>query len=217
MDSDPFILSHGGAAVLSPREVPADVLGRNAPARPELEKLHDMAASYFRCKCPDETALERRPPVALGLRGPGHVFTAKPGFRKPRKRLGVDGSVAIVEYGRLDTESVYIDCVGVIEMPPQDGRPVLRHQKACNLRLDAAGQLSQSGTWYYRYAPAAVREFLRVAETFTTSPWQVFARSVDNCCCCGRALTDGTSRSRGVGPECLRSAALCFGAEPAPQ
>jgi hypothetical protein len=32
----------------------------------------------------------------------------------------------------------------------------------------------------------------------------VFARSHDNCSCCGKALTDELSRSRGIGPECIK-------------
>jgi hypothetical protein len=33
----------------------------------------------------------------------------------------------------------------------------------------------------------------------------VFARSHDSCCVCGRHLTDEQSRSRGIGPECIKT------------
>jgi len=194
----------------SNHDEPAEVLERFAQAKPKLERFYDMAVNYFRCKCLDKTNLERRPPVALCLRDPDHVFTVKPGFKHPRKRL-VDGSVTIVEYGQMEFETVYIDCVSITEMPSQSGRPVLKHTKACKLRLDESGQLSQHGTWYYRYAPIAVHEFVNVVSDFILFPWQIFGRSKDNCCCCRKPLTDDTSRSRGIGPECLRSAALCFG------
>ena len=189
-----------------PHEAPADVLVRYAAAQPKLQKLYDMAVNYFRCKCLDKTNLKRRPPVALCLRDPDHVFTLKPGFRQPRKRL-VDRIETIVEYGQMEFDTIYIDCVSVIEMPPQNGRPVLQHQRACKLRVNEAGQLSWS-SWTYRYAPIAVHEFVNTANDFILFPWQIFSRSKDRCCCCGKRVTDDISRSRGIGPECLRSAAL---------
>lgn len=71
---------------------PAEVLERYAAAQPKLQKLYDMAVNYFQCKCLDKTNLERRPPVALSLRDPDHVFTIKPGFKQPKKVFHVDGS-----------------------------------------------------------------------------------------------------------------------------
>jgi hypothetical protein len=191
-------------------EDPAAVLERYTVAQPKLQKFYEMAVNYFQCKCLNKTNLERRPPVALCLRDPDHVFTLKPGFRQPVKRL-VNGIVTFAEYGQMEFDALYIDCVSVVEMPPLDGRPVLRHQRACKLRLDESGRLSQSGTWYYRYGPIAVHEFVNTVNDFILFPWQIFSRSKDRCCCCGKPLTDEISRSRGVGPECLRSAALCFG------
>jgi hypothetical protein len=32
----------------------------------------------------------------------------------------------------------------------------------------------------------------------------VFSRQADKCCCCGKALTDVVSRTRGIGPERIR-------------
>lgn len=194
----------------SDHETPADVLKRYADAQPKLQKFYDMAVNYFRCKCLDKFNLERRPPVSLCLRDPDHIFTAKPGFKQPRKRI-VDGIVSIVEYGEMEFDTIYLDCVSIIEMPPKDGRPVLKHQKACKLKLNEAGQLVWSGAWYHRFAPIAVHEFISTVSDFILFPWQIFSRSKDRCCCCGKWLTDDISRSRGIGPECLRSAALCFG------
>jgi hypothetical protein len=39
---------------------------------------------------------------------------------------------------------------------------------------------------------------------FLMTPEQVFARQADHCCCCGKILTDIVSKTRGIGPECLR-------------
>lgn len=189
----------------------AEVLERYVKATPKLETFYDMAVNYFQCKCLGKTNLERCPPVALSLRDPDHVFTVRPGFKKPKKRRQADGSAIFEQYGQMQFDTVYIDCVSITELPPQNGRPVLKHSKACKLQLDASGKLSQHGTWYHRQAPIAVHEFVNVVGEFILFPWQIFSRSKDRCCCCGKLLTDNISRSRGVGPECLRSAALCFG------
>lgn len=192
-------------------QAPAEVLDRFVQEKLKLQKFYDMAVNYFRCKCLDKTNLERRPPVALCLRDPDHVFTIKPGFKQPRKHFHLDGSVTIEEYGQMQFDTIHIDCVSIIEMPPPKGRPILQHQRACKLRLNGAGQLSRSGVWYYRFAPVALHEFISTVNDFILFPWQVFGRSKDNCCCCGKRLTDDSSRAKGIGPECLRNAALCFG------
>lgn len=193
---------------------PTEVLERYSHVNHRLQKFFDMTINYFRCKCLDKTNLERCPPVALCLRDPDHVFTMKPGYKSANKRRQQDGAVIVEEYGQMLYDTVYIDCISINQMPPQNGRTVLRHTKACKLRLDEQGQLTHHGIWYYRYAPSAVDEFIKLVNDFILFPWQVFSRSESRCCCCGRWLTDDVSRSRGIGPECLRSAALCFG-EPA--
>lgn len=195
------------------QDSPAEVLERFESAQPKLQIFYEMAVNYFRCKCLDKKNLERRPPVALCLRDPDHVFTIKPGFRSPRKRL-VDGILTIVEYGQMDFDTIYIDCVSVTEMPSQSGRPILQHNHACKLRINKAGELTCSGNWYFQYAPIAVHGFVDIVKEFVLFPWLILGRSKDNCCCCGKPLMDETSRSRGVGPECLRNAALCFGQPP---
>ena len=192
---------------------PTEVLERYAQAQPKLKTFYDMAVNYFRCKCLDKTNLERRPPVALCLRDPDHVFTIKPGFKSPRKRL-VNGVETIIEYGQMDFDTIYIDCVSITETPSQNGGAMLQHHRACKLRLNESGQLTSSGSWYYRFAPIAVHEFVNTARGFVLFPWQIFGRSKDRCCCCRKPLVDETSRSRGIGPECLRHAALCFGESP---
>lgn len=189
---------------------PAEVLEHFESAQPKLQTFYDMAVNYFRCKCLDKTDLERRPPVALCLRDPDHVYTVKPGFQSPKKKL-VDGYVTFIEYGQMEFHTLYIDCVSITEKPSESGRPILQHHRACKLKLKEDGQLTWSGTWHHRFAPIAVHEFVETVKDFVLFPWMIFGRSKDRCCCCGRWLTDDTSRSRGIGPECLRSAALCFG------
>ena len=50
-----------------------------------------------------------------------------------------------------------------------------------------------------------VMTVLGTMEDFLVNPRFVLARSHDNCCCCGRCLTDELSQSRGIGPECIKN------------
>jgi hypothetical protein len=49
-----------------------------------------------------------------------------------------------------------------------------------------------------------MRRSVAVLDDFLTDRRQVFARSHDNCCVCGRSLADEQSKSRGIGPECVK-------------
>jgi hypothetical protein len=44
------------------------------------------------------------------------------------------------------------------------------------------------------------------AAAFLDDPFAAFAKSANICCICRRKLTDEVSRSRGIGPECLKHA-----------
>lgn len=55
---------------------------------------------------------------------------------------------------------------------------------------------------------SAVNDVVTVLGTmddFLNAPTSVLARSHDHCCCCGRGLRDELSRSRGIGPECIKT------------
>jgi hypothetical protein len=58
--------------------------------------------------------------------------------------------------------------------------------------------------WYHSTAEADLRRCLNTMTAFVEDGRSVLARSNANCCVCGKGLTDELSRSRGIGPECLR-------------
>ena len=61
-----------------------------------------------------------------------------------------------------------------------------------------------------RIYPSALRDAHKVVGTirdFLADRRAVLARNCDQCCICGRKLTDELSRSRGIGPECVQTAA----------
>jgi hypothetical protein len=45
-----------------------------------------------------------------------------------------------------------------------------------------------------------LRAILDTAHDLLMDPAEVFSRQADKCCCCGKALTDVVSRTRGIGP-----------------
>jgi hypothetical protein len=51
---------------------------------------------------------------------------------------------------------------------------------------------------------ARLRTILDTAHDLLMDPADVFSRQADKCCCCGKALTEVVSRTRGIGPECIR-------------
>jgi hypothetical protein len=56
----------------------------------------------------------------------------------------------------------------------------------------------------YSTMESDITRVLRTMEDFVTDYRAVLARNHDHCCVCGKALTDTLSRSRGIGPECIR-------------
>jgi hypothetical protein len=51
---------------------------------------------------------------------------------------------------------------------------------------------------------ALADQALQTIADYLADPATVFARSHGHCCICGRSLTDELSRSRGIGPECIK-------------
>jgi hypothetical protein len=90
---------------------------------------------------------------------------------------------------------------------PVNGVQARKFDRQLELRLDptdSVGLPMISGTAHQNIsrAIAVMREFLE-------DHCIVFARSHDNCCCCGKGLTDELSRSRGIGPECIKKLDWC--------
>lgn len=57
----------------------------------------------------------------------------------------------------------------------------------------------------YRSAPDDARRIIATIRDYLEQPAATLARGSDHCCICGRGLSDELSRSRGIGPECVRS------------
>jgi hypothetical protein len=100
----------------------------------------------------------------------------------------------------------YKHTVELLEQKPigQADSPVVSFRKKLSLG-SVVGGLTLSGTIY----KSALDDARRVVETmrdFLDDSRAVLARSCGHCCICGRGLADELSRSRGIGPECIKSA-----------
>jgi hypothetical protein len=137
----------------------------------------------------------RRPLISLRLiadGAPAAKLITAPLWNRARKSLNV--------------ETVKIEFL-VQERAEIDGQAA--HKPNCRLKVggDANGwdciRVSTTGHVDIERVLGTIRDFINDHHA-------VLARSHDACCICGRSLTDGLSRSRGVGPECIRNSFKWF-------
>lgn len=133
----------------------------------------------------------RRPLIGLRLAVDAKKsLTCKPGWT-PAKWRSANGS-HVREPGRLHLDRVLVELV----------TPALK----LKLTITEDGvRLGGFSCWDDR--PLQLDDIKCVGRTFhrlIADPMATFAAQSNNCCCCGKALTDITSRLRGIGPECIK-------------
>ena len=134
---------------------------------------------------------ERRPTIGLRLQLPANLTLAiRPGWTPPRLRYSDDPADPRL-FGRLHTDVVMLELLGP--------------NKLMTLTL-REGEPPRAGWTPYNPDVRAtrLRTILDTAHDLLMDPADVFSRQADKCCCCGKALTDVVSRTRGIGPECIR-------------
>jgi hypothetical protein len=136
---------------------------------------------------------KRRPPISLRLvcsGDPAAKVVIVPGAH--RDRTGILLDLDIQHFELLEERSVIYN-----------GEDVLKRTK--KLAVDnVSGRGPRNGSWIYKSALEDAQRLVATVREFLADPVAVFARSHDNCCICGRGLTDELSRSRGIGPECIK-------------
>jgi hypothetical protein len=159
-----------------------------------FQALREKVAAFADREGEGRTFL-RRPPIGFRLPAedlpPGHVAVT------PR---WLKGNVRRKVPGRLVTSEVDLELVETRMKVFGDGRPT----REMSLRVTATGCVARR--YYPSHWGACLGRIVLTVEQFLQEPFIVFARSSDACCVCGRGLSDQLSRSRGVGPECLRGA-----------
>lgn len=133
---------------------------------------------------------ERRPAVSLRLicdGEPAAKLVVNPGW---------SGHTKTVSLERLDVE--LFQQVRVVI----NGQEARQFSRRMRLQVKAGRQVTTCSLY-----ESAERDAARIVETmsdFVDDHRAVFARSHDNCCMCGKVLTEELSRSRGIGPECVK-------------
>jgi hypothetical protein len=154
---------------------------------PDLVRLFEEASAYF-AEALRGNVYSRRPNVSLRL----------PAMGEPAARLVVYPCGVVAKKGQTDRE--WVPCLGAARAE----FVVCRHDRPkWELCLTWGLGRVKLGRYYPRHGPENIARVLQVCRDFLAAPAVVFARSANRCCICGRALTDGVSRARGIGPECM--------------
>jgi hypothetical protein len=147
----------------------------------DFEELLDILSEVFGNQA-EGKSFARRPNLTITLTAPG----------EPPARVVLRPAWDALDK-TLDTSRLEMEVLG--ERKGKRGREVALGLGSWPPKLRGWG--IGTGENYLARAAALVCDFL-------ADPAKVLARSADNCCVCGRALTDPVSRGRGVGPECVR-------------
>lgn len=157
--------------------------------RSEIRDLRDQCLEFFIAASEGKTYV-RTPSLALRLPHDDFIFVIKPTTTHRGKSVKVDGRGVLIEcLRRLDDRKSTKQLVVLAT----DEVKKLSWMRDESLSLKAATAL------------------VEMAELFAVDPYRVIEKNTDNCCCCGKGLTDEVSRGRGIGPECMARIGIVFG------
>ncbi len=151
---------------------------------------------------------DRRPAIGLRLQLEGNkVLAIRPGWRSPGRYSRLDG----VEYDPARHIPGNI-IPGIVTLE------LLGPSKLLSLKLSKDKvQLVGSVSLDMNENSERLHMIVKAAHSLMMRPWETFEESAmlaDRCCCCRKRLTDLTSRSRGIGPECITK--FKYFSEPSP-
>jgi hypothetical protein len=104
----------------------------------------------------------------------------------------------------VDSGHLLFEVIGEVEryLSPVDPTPFYQLERRLILQVQP-GALPRWRS-FRRSAVEDMATLVPTLEQFLRDPPAVLRRSTTHCAVCGRSLTDGQSRARGIGPECLR-------------
>lgn len=177
---------------------PIDRPERPEPGRDRARRLahghrypdaaHAALMALTRTRLEGREHTEQRPAVALRLHGEAYRVALRPGLESTPTGWRPSGVVR-AEVFRVD--GVEHTAVVIAELDP-DG--AIRPRR---WRRDP------------EVTAAAFAALVDALERFAADPRSALAGG-EHCAICGRALTDGDSIARGIGPECMDTVALAF-------
>lgn len=170
-------------------EAITELANRNAHI---LEPFRQYLAEYFEYVAEEKgiysTPLFIRPLIGLKLDVDGgkRTLAVRPGWKKA-VRHATENDPGIP--GEFQPKIITLELV-----------PELRLKLAPESRIAIQGRI-----WANQTANAGnLRTICEAADSLLRNPLARFGQQADRCVCCRRALTDLTSRTRGIGPECVK-------------
>ncbi|MEK6259016.1 MAG: DUF6011 domain-containing protein [Planctomycetota bacterium] len=143
--------------------------------------LRDICMAFFGSASEGKT-YARRPSLALRLPHDDFVMVVKPTTRHEGGIVTVDQRGIVIECLRRFDDRKSAKWLTVLVTSDVRKLCWMRNE---TLSIEAATAL------------------VEMAGFFAIDPFFVMEKNKDNCCCCGKGLTDEVSRARGIGPECL--------------
>jgi hypothetical protein len=165
------------------------------------DRIEKLFSTMIQSKLPPFT---RRPPVGLRLicsDDPPAKLIVSPTWNRDMKTFS-RGSSTVFEFFLEQP-------LGKGVATDLNGNPIdmKRLTKALVFNIDFSQRI-RLRTIRMKDAELDVQRVLKVMADFNADIRVVLARSHEACCCCGRRLTDGRSRARGIGPECIKTMML---------
>lgn len=158
------------------------------PHHGTLRDFWTVAQAFFREES-EGKEFTRRPTVSITL----------PAAGDPPARL-----VAVPEWNRR-THTLVLSRVCLeflVDRFSITGEP----QRSAEVKIHLDEGLPHIRRLSIRWGAEGIQRLVETVAQFLHDPAGVFSQSADHCCICRKALTDGASRARGVGPDCLRKA-----------
>lgn len=153
-----------------------------------LGPLQENMQDYFQWRVQEDgKEYWRRPQIGLKLDlADGKVLAIRPGWQPSSHERGQDDISGVVIYEKVHLE-------------------LLAPGKLLSLRLEP-GNIYLCGNVFLdmNTNKAHLQDILKAAHHLLTAPWETFSSQADRCCCCHKGLSDIVSRTRGIGPECIR-------------
>jgi hypothetical protein len=161
-----------------------ELKGQLHDAGPLLGQLYAVLTDYFRVVTEGKT-YQRQPRLGFTLVVPGmppRGITLRPDWSRRDRQL---------KLSRLRLE-VLTDRM----------RPSGIEHRTVDVALILGAEQAELNSYCFEYGSDGLRVALTALGTFLEDPERAVTSSSDTCHCCGRALTDGASLARGIGPEC---------------
>jgi Family of unknown function (DUF6011) len=152
------------------------------------------AAEFFANEAADQV-YQRKPSLAVRLIAEGEPpakLVISPCWHQSYKRSEKEVS--------LDRGAVHLELI--VERLQSGNKVIPSCEIAFTYRAGAFILTRVSFKWWEE----SLLSMAKTAKRFLADPSAGYAHSSNNCCICGRTLTDAQSRARGIGPECHAAA-----------